>query len=131
MLACIRIAAVSSRRVTSAASAAFFASVTLFISSFISPGRITSRIPAETIVIPNSDIRVRAASSSSRATASRLVSSASSSRAPTISRSASCAVRYSACVASSTDVTDFSGSLMRKVTSAFMRSVTLSAVMIS
>ena len=45
VLAWLRMAAVSSRRVIRLASAAFLASVTLFIRSFMSPGRIMSRMP--------------------------------------------------------------------------------------
>ena len=52
VLAWLRMAAVSSRRAIRLASAAFLASVTLFIRSFMSPGRITSRMPTEAISRP-------------------------------------------------------------------------------
>jgi hypothetical protein len=65
VLAWLRMAAVSSRRTIRLASAAFLASVTLFIRSFMSPGRITSRIPTETISRPRAPARRRTASSRS------------------------------------------------------------------
>ena len=64
MLAWLRMAAVSSRRTIRLASAAFLASVTLFIRSFISPGRITSRIPTEITSRPSA-LRARRTISSS------------------------------------------------------------------
>jgi len=96
VLAWLRMAAVSSRRTIRLASAAFLASVTLFIRSFMSPGRITSRIPAETIVRPKSVTRRRTESSSSLATTSLSVRNWSSSRAPTMARNANCVSRYRA-----------------------------------
>src|SRR5205085_9571979 len=48
---------VSSRRVINAASEAFFASVTLLSRSFISPGRMTSRIPSAKTSTPSSTAR--------------------------------------------------------------------------
>ena len=86
VLAWLRMAAVSSRRAIRLASAAFLASVTLFIRSFISPGRITSRMPTEAIWRPSSPARRRTFSSISLATASLSVrttsSSASTDRGP-------------------------------------------------
>ena len=102
VLAWLRMAAVSSRRTIRLASAAFLASVTLFIRSFISPGRMMSRMPTEidlqTQLTGAADERSLPARS---ATASLSVRNASSSRVPTTARRASCASRYSACRASS------------------------------
>jgi hypothetical protein len=131
VFACEGMAAVSSRRVMSAASAAFCASMTLFMSSFMSPGSTTSRMPSETTSGPIPATRERSAPSRSRATASFSPSSASSVRAPTTARRASCASRQSAWRWSSTVVTALRASVTLNVATAFMRSVTLSAVMIS
>ena len=131
VLAWLRMAAVSSRRAIRLASASFRAAVTLFISSFMSPGRIRSRIPTETTSRPISVARRRRPSSSSRATASFSTSSWSSSRTPITPRSSSWASRYSDCRRSSDWPRARRGSVTLNVTTALTRRVTLSAVMIS
>ncbi len=93
VLSWLRTAAVSSRRAMRCASAAVLASVTLLSSSFISPGKMTSRTPTDDTSTPSAAARGRSRWASSRATASLSVRNVSSVRSPTAARRASWASR--------------------------------------
>src|SRR5882724_958335 len=90
-----RVAAVSSRRRITFASASFCASITRLSSTFISPGRTRSLRPRSSSSRPSAAARSATAGRIAWPSSSRAASSSSSVRVATASRDASCTARYS------------------------------------